>query len=121
MAFDFFKKKKKKKEEEEIIPADEEFSGDEPTPSELPPGMEEFKLPEPGEAPPKETPMPVSPEPLERPEAPRGTYRTEEYGPPPIDEPKEEPAGKFDRIELILQKLDTIDARLRFIEERLRK
>jgi len=44
--------------------------------------------------------------------------------PPEREKPKEEPRhahAENDRLELILSKLDTIDARLKFIEEKLKR
>lgn len=41
--------------------------------------------------------------------------------PAPFQSPVPEPPVPSDRAELIIQKLDTIDARLRFIEEKLKK
>ena len=71
----------------------------------------------------EEVPLPIEtlPSDLEkfrvRREAPSlGYQRVELPRPPEIGSPE---PGTRDRIELILQKLDTIDARLRWIEERL--
>ncbi len=66
-----------------------------------------------GEIPPREYPR-------EYPAPPAGRPPIE--GPPmprPIERPPEERPA--DRIEMILQKLETIDARLKLIEERLRR
>ncbi len=66
----------------------------------------------------KEVSLPVPtklPEDLER-------FRVRErYEPslPPVETPKVIPKSMDDKIELILQKLETIDARLRLLEERL--
>jgi hypothetical protein len=63
-------------------------------------------------------PVPTKlPEDLER-------FRVREYerpvSLPPPEPPKIVPRTMDDKIELILQKLETIDARLRLLEERLR-
>lgn len=59
---------------------------------------------------------------------PAGEPRFREYptappiGPRPIERPAPKPEERpGDRIEMILQKLETIDARLKLIEERLRR
>ncbi|MBI4015180.1 MAG: hypothetical protein HY362_00450 [Candidatus Aenigmarchaeota archaeon] len=92
----------------------------------LPDDLEPFKLPPP--------PAPKPAEPLSIPEAlpptlPPPIRRSgagKSYIPPEYESlvsgpSNQEPALAGDKVELILQKLETIDARLRFIEERLRR
>ncbi len=91
----------------------------------LPEDLEPFKFPPP--------PMPTPQKPIESqnlpPTLPPPIRRPAEksYIPPEYESLVSSPAGSAksdlagDRTELILQKLDTIDARLRFIEERLRR
>ena len=70
---------------------------------------------------PTEIPMNVPaslPEDLEKFKLPQPESRTDFYD-KPLEIPKEEFKG--DKIELILQKLDTIDTRLKLIEEKIKR
>lgn len=88
-----------KKKEEEFAPT--------PLRTELPTELERFRLREPTPAFPPRT----------RDEEFREFARAPPVAPAYPERPREEFRG--DKIELILQKLETIDARLKFIEERL--
>ena len=108
MVFDFLRRKREAHLPTEVLPDEalpeelerfrmrkrEETSYTEPAPETT---SEYAELPAYGEDVAVETPQPILPEPLPSPE------RTD------------------DRIELILQKLETIDTRLKLIEERLRR
>ncbi len=90
----------------------------------LPEDLEPFKFPPPPAPKPAESPTapampPTLPPPIRRPA--EKSYIPPEYESLVSGPEKQEPALAGDKIELILQKLETIDARLRFIEERLRR
>jgi len=89
---------KKKRDEEELLPASMEASPD------LPEDLERFRIKQPESRPPT-TDYPV-------PEVPP-------YGKSVEELVSERTSG--DKIELILQKLETIDARLRLIEEKIKR
>lgn len=83
----------KKKKEEVRIATD--------IPTSLPNDLEEFRLPQPQATPRSD----FYDKPLQVPEAPSNDFRSSD----------------FDKMELVLQKLDTIDTRLKLIEEKMKR
>jgi len=107
------KKLFKKKEEEEISP---ELT--KPVQENLPSDLEQFKV---EKAEPTFTPQPVTRSSIEERYSGDVPQRMSEPAPitrTPIAETPEKPVG--DRIDMILQKLETIDTRLKLIEERMK-
>lgn len=93
---------RKKKEEEPLPPVEDR---------ELPEDLERFRM--------ERTQLPAPEPPPER--APMREFESREFeSVPRIEEPPKERESS-DKIELIIQKLETIDARLKLIEERLRR
>lgn len=111
MVFPF--RKKKKKEEPEPIPEELRIGRERP----VPPELEKFKLKGPieetlaGKAPEEEIGRPLMPGPPTPPP----------FRPAPRAERPAPRAEPGDKIDLILSKLETIDARLRVIEEKLKR
>ena len=96
---DFFKKKKAEPLPEPSLPAPIE----EPAP--LPEDLERFRMDRPAPA-------------FREPPVPAPRFASQEF---PSETPREEYRMSGDKIELILQKLDTIDARLKLLEEKMRR
>jgi hypothetical protein len=102
MIFDRFRKKK----EEVQLPFE--------TAANLPEDLERFRMRSPGDSLPEIRPAEIRSEPREEYPVPEMPYTKS------VDDIVTEKT-KGDKIELILQKLETIDARLRLLEERTKK
>ena len=105
MVFDFLKRKKEAHLPTEVLP-------DEALPEEL----ERFRM---GREEPREETVETTSGYAELPEY--GENVSVEPPQPTLPEPEPSPERADDRIELILEKLETIDTRLKLIEERLRR
>ncbi|HLC51071.1 MAG TPA: hypothetical protein VJH90_01720 [archaeon] len=103
---------KRKKERESISSSPE---------TTLPSELEQFRMPP--VPPPQGRPIPP---PRQQQLAPlqQEDYRFREYyqqPPQPEPEPEQEAPEGIDKLDMIIQKLETIDARLKLLEEKLRK
>ena len=97
--FDIFRKLKSKKVPEKML---------ETARTPLPSDLERFKI--------KREPLPVPISPYQA----SAQQLPPRPGLPPIQAPESKPTQVLDKEDMILQKLETIDARLRLIEERIK-